>query len=58
MIHIKKNYKMIYNNTLILIKNVQKLSHMTDLFKGSIHSELHKVYQKKLCILNQQRSRF
>ena len=46
MIHIKKNYKMIYNNTLILMKNVQKLSRMTDPIKGSIYFELHKVYKK------------
>ena len=50
MNYIKKNYKMIYNNTLILMKNVQKLSRMTDPIKGSIHFELHKV--DKLKIIN------
>ena len=58
MIHIKKNYKMIYTNTLILMKNVQKLSCMTEPIKGFIHFELQKVYQKKFYICNQQRSRF
>ena len=43
---------MIYNNTLILTKNVQKLSCMTDPTKGSTHFELHKVYQKKLYFRN------
>ena len=36
VIHIKKNYKMIYNNTLILTEKVQRLSRMTDPIKGTV----------------------
>ena len=58
MIHFKKSYKMLYNNTLTLIKYMQKLSRMTDSVKGSIHFELRKVYQTNINVRNQQRSRF
>ena len=58
MIHFTKNYKMLHNNTLTLMKNMQKLSRITDSVKGSIHFELHKVYQKNINVHNQQRSRF
>ena len=40
------------------MKNMQKLSRITDSVKGSIHFELHKVYQKSINVHNQQRSRF
>ena len=49
---------MLHNNTLTLKKNMQKLSRITDSVKGSIHFELHKVYQKNINVHNQQRSRF
>ena len=50
IVHIKKNYKMIYNNTLILMKNVQKLNCMADPIRGSIYFELQK-YIKKVTYL-------